>query len=62
MPHPAPMLHPQTLFAVLLHCLPGICTNERCEAYNQCVVVNLGFRDFDLILDAGDRWEPLHAM
>ncbi|CAF0983096.1 unnamed protein product [Rotaria sp. Silwood1] len=35
-------------------CLEGKCTNSRCEAYNQIVIIPIGYKKFDVLLDSDD--------
>jgi len=35
-------------------CLEGRCTNDGCQAYNEMVIVNMGYRRFDLLVDPVD--------
>ncbi|CAF2093859.1 unnamed protein product [Rotaria magnacalcarata] len=35
-------------------CLEGICINEQCKAFNQQVIMPVGYRKFDILLDLDD--------
>jgi hypothetical protein len=39
-------------------CLEGFCENEKCEAYRQRVIIGIGMREFDLLVDPSPSTTP----
>ena len=35
-------------------CLEGLCTNNQCKAYNQSVVMPIGYKTFDMLIDSNE--------
>jgi ubiquitin C len=36
-------------------CLEGLCTNTQCKAYNQCVIMPIGYKKFDILIDPDEN-------